>query len=661
MTIDINKSYKDFSKEEIEQNKKFLELLSEKHPTIQKACTEIINLNAILQLPKGTEHFITDVHGAHDIFSHLLRSGSGVIKRRINTTFGNEISRKEKAALATLIYYPTRKMKYVEQTEKDMEDWYVITLQRLARIARVSASKYTRSKVRKSMPKDYRYIIDELLHEQHENNKIEYFEEIIRSIIDIDRAQPFIAAICHFIQRLTIDKLHIVGDIYDRGPNPEKVMEDIAKHHDVDIQWGNHDIVWMGAAIGMKVYIATVLRICARYDNLDTIEEAYGIGIRPLFQFAAKYYAGDPCNVFTPKSTECKGSDLQLLKQVSKAITVIQFKLEAEIIQRNPQFEMDDRLLLDKIDYEKGTIKIEGKEYEMLDSNFPTIDPKNPYALTKEEAELMDVLQAAFIRSELLKKHIKTMYAKGSMYLVYNSNLLYHACIPMTADGEFAEVNVAGEKLKGKALMDELDSMTRRAHSFQNSPKNQINQDYLWYLWCGPLSPLFGKQKMATFERYFIADKITHEEVGNPYFAFRDNEQACDKILREFGLDPQESHIVTGHVPVKPGEEAMKANGKLFVIDGGMSPTYYDSTEMHGYTLIYNSYGLLLVAHEQIESIDNIIKNDLDVTSAERAKKHKLRRKRVADTDNGRQLQMQVYDLKMLLAGYRKGIIREKI
>ncbi len=663
MTSQKHKTATAFSKEEINNNLKFLNLLSERFPSIQKASTEIINLKAILQLPKGTEHFITDIHGSDIIFSHLLRNASGVIKRRINDVFGNEMREKEKAALATLIYYPKEKLKYIEEQEEDMEEWYFVTLPRLARLARVSASKYTRSKVRKSMPQDYAYIIDELLNEQQQSNKDQYFKEIIESIIEVKRAQPFIIAICRFIQRLTIDRLHVVGDIYDRGPHPEKVMDMISSHHNADIQWGNHDVIWMGAAAGMRVYIATVLRICARYNNLDTIEDAYGINLRPLMTFAMHNYANDPCDLFMPKATNENEGDIQLVKQMHKAISIIQFKLEADIIKRNPQFNMDDRLLLDKIDYKKGTIVIDGKVYPLLDNMFPTIDPKNPYALSKEEDELMRLLQMSFERSDLLKQHIKTMYSKGSMYLVCNDNLLYHACIPMTKDGELNTVDIAGKPYKGKALLDKLDNMTRRAYFSPNDKDSRINKDYLWYLWCGPLSPLFGKKKMATFERYFIKDKATHTEVKDPYFNFRDDEAACKRILQEFGLDPEDSHIVNGHVPVKDGqgESPIKGNGKLLVIDGGMSPAYHKSTGLHGYTLIYNSFGLVLVAHKAIDSIDEIIKNDLDMSSETRAHKNKVKRKRVEDTDDGKKIKAQIHDLQMLLAGYRMGLIVEKL
>jgi fructose-1,6-bisphosphatase-3 len=656
--------YTDFSNEELKNDLRFLNLLSDKFPSIQAASTEIINLEAILRLPKGTEHFLTDIHGEYETFTHVIRNASGVVRRKIEDVFGNTIRTKEKDALATLIYYPEEKLELVVKSEIDRREWYLVTLQRLSMVARVAASKYTRSKVRKAMPKDYDYIIDELINERTEKNKQEYYNEIIKSIIEVERARPFIIAFCNFIQRLMIDRLHIVGDIYDRGPSAEKVMEVLDKHHSVDIQWGNHDIVWMGAAAGIKAYIATVLRISARYENLDTIEDAYGINLIPLATFAMKYYGIDTCDVFKPKSVRKKdGKSIHLVQQMHKAIAIIQFKLEAQIIKRNPQFGMDDRNLLDKIDYEKGTIKIDGKEYELLDKFFPTIDPKDPYKLNEDEENLIDLLQQSFMNSEVLQRHIQVLYSKGNMFLTYNSNLLYHGCIPMTEKGGFTELTIEGKKYKGKALLEKLDIMSRRAY-FDNEKENgSINQDYLWYLWCGPESPLFGKKKMATFERYFLAEKETHEEEKNPYFKFREEEDKCKMILEEFGLDPETSHIVNGHVPVKAikGESPIKANGKLLVIDGGMSIPYQKVTGLSGYTLIYNSYGLVLVEHNQFLSIEEAIKNDVDIISSRKIVETNATRKRVADTDIGHDLKSQITDLKMLLAAYKKGFIKESV
>lgn len=657
--------YTDFTNEELKSDIRFLNLLSDSFPSIQKASTEIINLEAILRLPKGTEHFLTDIHGEYETFTHVIRNASGVVRRKIEDIFGKTLRTKEKSALATLIYYPEEKLEHIIPTEPDLEEWYMITLQRLALVARVASGKYTRSKIRKSMPQDFSYIIDELINESPDKNKSEYYNEIIMSIIDIERARHFIIALCNFIQRLMVDRLHIIGDIYDRGPAADKVMDLMSKHHSIDVQWGNHDVIWMGAAAGIKAYIATVLRISARYENLDTLEDAYGINLLPLATFAMKYYGQDSANVFKPKSKDRKldGKSLQLVKQMHKAISIIQFKLEAEIIKRNPQFEMDDRLLLDKINYAKGSINIDGKTYELLDKHFPTIDPEEPFKLNSDELELMNMLQASFLSSERLQKHIKFLYSKGSMFLCYNSNLLYHGCIPMTEKGEFTELSIDGKKYKGKELLSKLDIMSRRAYFEPKTTTDFINKDYLWYLWSGPESPLFGKKKMATFERYFIADKETHTEVKNTYFDLREEEATCKKIFKDFGLDPKTSHIVNGHVPVKAskGENPIKANGKLLVIDGGMSIPYQQVTGISGYTLIYNSYGLVLVEHNQFKSIEDAIKNDADIISSRRIVETNTVRKRVEDTDIGKDILNQIKDLKMLLASYRKGFIKERI
>jgi len=656
----------EFTTEELLKEKRYLELLAERFPSIQKASMEIINLEAILRLPKSTEHFLTDIHGEYETFTHVLRNASGVVRRKIEDVFGMALRKSEKNALATLIYYPEEKMELIlqEESKEDLVEWYMITLQRLSIIARVAASKYTRSKVRKTMPLAYAYIIDELLNESGQE-KYEYYDGIIRTIIEIDRAKEFVIEISHFIQRLMIDRLHIIGDIYDRGPSAEKVMDVLQNHHSVDIQWGNHDIIWMGAAAGCKALIATVLRISARYINLDTVEDAYGINLLPLATFAMEYYGIDPADVFEPKSTGNKnGKSIELIKQMHKAIAIIQFKIEAQIIKDNPQFGMEDRLLLDKINYEKGTINIDGKEYELLDTFFPTIDPKDPYKLSEAEDKLMDRLQSSFRKSELLQKHIEVLYAKGSMYLTYNSNLMYHGSIPMNEDGSFYEMEIDNKKYKGKALLDKLDIIARRAYFTCNKANaNPADKAYMWYLWTGPYSPLFGKDRMATFERYFIADKNTHEEKRNPYYKYRNEVDTCNKIFEDFGLDPKISHIINGHVPVKAkkGENPIKANGKLFVIDGGMSLPYQKVTGLSGYTLIYNSYGLILVEHKHFKSIEEAVKNNLDIVSARQIIETNAQRKRVADTDIGNDLKEQVGDLKMLLAAYRKGLIKERV
>lgn len=656
----------EFTAEELLKEKRYLELLAERFPSIQKASMEIINLEAIMRLPKSTEHFLTDIHGEYETFTHVLRNASGVVRRKIEDVFGMGLRKSEKDALATLIYYPEEKMELIlqEESKEDLEEWYMITLQRLSVVARSASSKYTRSKVRKTMPPAFAYIIDELLNESGQE-KHEYYNGIIRTIIEVDRAKEFVIEISHFIQRLMIDRLHIIGDIYDRGPSAEKVMDVLQNHHSVDIQWGNHDIIWMGAAAGCKALIATVLRVSARYVNLDTIEDAYGINLLPLATFSMEYYGIDTAEVFEPKGTgNNNGKSKELIKQMHKAITIIQFKLEAQIIKANPQFAMEDRLLLDKIDYEEGTINIDGKKYELLDTFFPTIDPKDPFKLTDAEDELMNRLQSSFRKSELLQKHIEVLYAKGSMYLTYNSNLMYHGCIPLNEDGSFYDMVIDGEKYQGKALLDKLDIIARRAYFTSTKPNsNPVDKAYMWYLWTGPYSPLFGKDRMATFERYFIADKDTHVEKRNAYYKYRDSEETCNRIFADFGIDPKTSHIINGHVPVKAkkGESPIKANGKLFVIDGGMSLPYQKVTGLSGYTLIYNSYGLVLVEHQHFKSMEEAVKNNLDIISARQIVETNATRKRVADTDIGTDLKEQVKDLKMLLAAYRKGLIKERV
>lgn len=644
-------------------NLKYLQLLSEKFPTIQKASTEVINLSAILNLPKGTEHFLTDIHGEYETFSHVLANASGVVKRKIEDVFGKTLRKKEKNLLASLIYYPKEKLELVLKHEDDSTEWFAITLQRLIKVARAAASKYTRSKVRKAMPSDFAYIIDELLNESGED-KEEYFEGIINTIITIDRAEAFIIAICNFIQRLLIDRLHIIGDIFDRGPSAEKVMDRLIDHHSVDIQWGNHDIIWMGAASGSLAAIANVLRISLRYNNLDTIEDAYGITLMPLATFAIKNYKNDPCNCFVPKA-KTDISQFELIKQMHKAISIIQFKLEGQIIKDNPNFKMDERLLLDKIDYKKGIITIDGNKYDLIDKYFPTVDPENPYKLTKEESELMDKLGSSFKNSRRLQNHIEFLFANGSMYLNYNGNLLYHGCVPMNEDGSFQSMEINGKEYSGRELCKRFDRAVRSGYQnrFKKKSENPY-QDYSWYLWCGPVSPLFGKQKMTTFERYFIDDKSVQKEEKNPYYNFAyESEEACEKILKEFNLDPVTSHIVNGHVPVKvkKGESPIKANGKLFVIDGGMSIPYQKVTGVSGYTLIFNSYGLVLVEHKEFGSKQEAIENEKDIISDRIFIERNAKRKRVSHTDIGIEIKSQIDDLKNLLTAYREGLIKERI
>lgn len=653
-------------KKNLEKDLRYLRLLSNQYPTIHSACTEIINLQAIMNLPKGTEHFLTDIHGEYEPFNHVLKNASGVIKRKIGDIFGTTLSQKEIKSLATLIYYPEQKLDLILKDETNLEDWYRITLYRLIEICRHVSAKYTRSKVRKALPPDFAYIIEELLHEYpNRRDKEEYYREIIKTIIKIDRANEFIIALSKLIQRLVVDRLHIIGDIFDRGPGANIVLDTLMNYHSVDIQWGNHDILWMGAAAGSEVCMATVLRISARYANLDTIEDGYGINMLPLATFAIEFYKNDPCESFKPKPDNIELTDKEnmLIAQMHKAIAIIQFKLEGEIIKRRPQFNMNDRLLLEKINYKDGTIDIYGKTYALNDTNFPTIDPKDPYKLTKEERDLVDKLKSSFLNSDKLQKHVRFLFAKGSIYLRYNSNLLYHGCIPLDDDGGFSRINCNGKEYSGKTFLDRMEMLAREGYFYKEDPKAKLyGLDIMWYLWTGPNSPLFGKNRMTTFERYFINDVESHNETKNPYYKFRDDEKTCNKILEEFGLSSDISHIVNGHVPVKSkkGESPIKANGKLLVIDGGFSRAYQGQTGIAGYTLIYNSYGLLLVSHEPFESTQKAIEEETDILSTTVVLEQVVERKRVGDTDIGEELKSQIKDLEALLAAYRKGLIKEQ-
>lgn len=656
----INKHFSD-------SDLKYARLLSRSFPTIAAASTEIINLEAILNLPKGTEHFLTDIHGEYEAFQHVLKNASGSIKRKVNEIFGSSLREAEKKALCTLIYYPEEKLQLIKYQEEDIEDWYMTTLNQLVRVCQSVSSKYTRSKVRKSLPQDFSYIIQELLHEtESDPNKQAYFNKIITTIISTGRADDFIIAMCNLIQRLTIDSLHIVGDIYDRGPGAHIIMDTLCNYHNVDIQWGNHDLLWMGAAAGNDSCIANVIRISMRYGNLTTLEEGYSINLLPLATFAMDTYADDPCTMFAAKQKFADKSytekTLRLIAQMHKAITVIQFKLEAEIIHHHPEFEMENRLLLDKIDFEKGTFSMNGKSYEMLDKYFPTIDPKNPYELTTEERELVEKLHYSFINSEKLQKHVRCLYTYGSMYLVCNKNLLFHASLPLNKDGSFKKVRIQDEEYSGKALLDKVDQLVREAYYGEDGESHQWALDYIWYLWCGKDSPSFDKDKMATFERYFIADKELHKEEKGMYYKLRDQEDTSNRILAEFGVDEMHSHIINGHVPVKTikGEQPIKANGKLLVIDGGFSKAYQPETGIAGYTLVYHSRALQLVQHEPFESRQKAIEEGLDIKSNTFLVEFNSQRMMVKDTDKGAILKDQVRDLKKLLAAYRCGLIKEQ-
>ena len=643
---------------------RFLKLLREQYPTIAQASTEIINLQSILNLPKATEHFMTDIHGEYEQFIHVLNNGSGSIRRKIDEEFGNTLSEKDKKSLATLIYYPEEKLEIVLSTEDNINDWYKITLHRLVQITKRVASKYTRSKVRKALPKDFAYVIEELITEKEEvQNKEAYYNEIIHTIIKIDRAPEFIVAICNLIRRLVIDHLHIIGDIFDRGPGPHIVMDKLMSHHSIDVQWGNHDVLWMGAAAGSTACIATVLRIAARYGSLDTIEEGYGINLIPLATFAMDTYADTDLSRFMPKlSKEKDQTDYRLEVMMHKAIAIIQFKLEGQLIKRNPEFEMDDRLLLDKIDYKNNTVIINGKPYPMLDMDFPTIDKNDPYALTKEEEIVIEKITHAFTHSEKLQRHIRFLYTKGSMYKIYNSNLLYHGCVPLDENGEFKKVKIFGNEYSGKALYDVLEHYARKGFFSKNPEKKRKGQDILYYIWANPNSPVFGKDKMATFETYFVEDKEVKKEKKNKYYELLDDEKTVDKILKEFSLDPRYSHIINGHVPVeqKNGENPVKCGGKLMIIDGGFSKAYQGKTGIAGYTLVFSSHGMRIAAHKPFESKEEAIKNETDVYSDNILVETPNFRLRVADTDTGNAIRDSIAELENLLKAYRDGTLSEK-
>ena len=643
---------------------RFLKLLREQYPTIASASTEIINLQSILNLPKATEHFMTDIHGEYEQFIHVLNNGSGSIRRKIDEEFGNTLSEKDKKSLATLIYYPEEKLDIVLSEEENINDWYKITLHRLVQITKRVASKYTRSKVRKALPKDFAYVIEELITEKEEvQNKEAYYNEIIHTIIKIDRAPEFIIALSNLIRVLVIDHLHIIGDIFDRGPGPHIVMEKLMNYHSLDVQWGNHDVVWMGAAAGSLACIATVLRIAARYGNLDTVEEGYGINLIPLATLAMDVYKDTSCDQFALKSAkDYDPTDYKLEVRMHKAISIIQFKLEGQLIKRNPEFEMDDRLLLDKIDYKNNTVIIGGKSYEMKDTDFPTIDKNDPYALSKEEEIAMDKIRHAFKHSEVLQRHIRFLYTKGSMYKIYNSNLLYHGCVPLDENGEFKKVTIFGTEYSGKALYDVLEHYARKGYFSRNPENKERGQDILYYIWANANSPVFGKDKMATFENYFIDDKDVRKEKKNKYYELLDDEATVDKILTEFGLNPGYSHIINGHVPVeqKNGENPVKCGGKLMIIDGGFSKAYQGKTGIAGYTLVYSSHGMRIAAHTPFESKEEAIKNETDVYSDNILVETPNFRLRVADTDTGNTIRDSIAELEMLLQAYRDGTLSEK-
>ena len=645
---------------------RYLKSLARQYPTVASAATEIVNLQAILSLPKGTEHFITDIHGEYDQFQHIIKNGSGAIKRKIEEEFANAISVAEKKAIATLIYYPQEKIEQILKTEENIDDWYKVTLYRLIHICKSASSKYTRSKVRKAIPKNFAYVIEELLTGRPDMSDQEaYYNEIIHSVIHTGTATELIIAFCNLIRRLVVDHLHVVGDIFDRGPYANLVMDTLIEHHSVDIQWGNHDVSWMGAAAGNRALICNVIRISAKYGNLNLLEDSYGINLVPLARLAMNRYDKDPCACFKLdyRENEYDVRDAMLDEKMHKAITIMQFKLEGQLIKRHPEFQMQDRLLLDKIQIEKGVIVLDGKEYPLRDTNFPTVDWSDPYRLSAEEEDVIDRLTTAFLNCEKLQKHVRFLFTKGSLYNVYNGNLLYHGCVPLNEDGSFTKVNIYGKEYSGRALYDALENYARKGYYSIDPEEKRKGRDILWFIWSNKNSPVFGKAKMTTFERYFIADKATHAEPKNPYYSLLENEEIVNRILFEFGLSGEESHIVNGHIPIeaKKGESPVKCNGKLLIIDGGFSKAYQPKTGIAGYTLIYNSYGLMLAAHEPFESVEKAVQEGSDIVSHTILVQHVGMRKTVKDTDDGKIMQDNIRDLEELLLAYREGTIVENM
>ena len=647
------------------KNRKYLELLSQIYPNVQSVATEIINLKAILELPKGTEHFISDIHGEYNAFNHILSTASGVIREKIEMLYSNSLCLEDRNELAVLIYYTEAKLENIKKTKKNIDDWYKITLIRLIEISKLIASKYTRSKVRKAMPKEFTYVIDELLHNNEVENKHLYYERIIKTIIDVGRAEAFIVEISKFIKCLAVDHLHIVGDIFDRGTSADKIIERLMNYHSLDIQWGNHDILWMGAASGSAVCIATILNISMQYNNLEVLECGYGINLRPLAIFAQETYGSS--EYFAPKLLEdikVKQKEISLISKIHKAIAIIQFKLEGQAILRNKEFEMEERLLLSKIDYDKGIIKIDNKEYKLTDNFFPTIDKDNPYKLTEDEEEVMNQLIKSFKKSEKLQNHIKFLYTKGSLYKKYNSNLLYHGCIPTNPDGSFTEISIDGNVYSGRELLKQCEVMARKSYFSKDTSKNkQKGQDYMWYLWCGKKSPLFGRNKMTTFERYFIADKQLWKEEKDSYYQYINSKEFCNKILEEFDLDNETSHIINGHMPVKTkdGESPIKGEGKLIIIDGGICKAYRKTTGIAGYTLIFNSRKMRLISHKAMDNISEIIEENKDVVPNSNVFEIQPERIKVGHTDIGTEIKEKLKGLEILLSAYNSGTIVQNV
>ena len=643
------------------EDNKYLKILAKQYPTPEEAATEIINLEAILSLPKGTEHFLTDVHGEYEQFEHVLKNGSGTVKRKINAVLGDK-SPEYRKRLATIMYYPKEKLELIKAEGINTNDWYKETIMDMVNVLKCVSSKYTRSKVRKAIPAEFRYVIEELITEKQEiNDKEKYYKSIIDTIVRVDEADEIIIALAELIQRMVVDHLHIVGDIFDRGPGPHKILDTLSSYHSVDLVWGNHDVVWMGAAAGHPACIANVIRMSARYGNLSIIEDAYGINLLPLATFAMETYKHTDCSRFRLKETSAgefvNASEIE--SRMYKAITIIQFKLEGEVIKRNPDFKMDDQLLLDNIDFEKKTVNINGKEYPMLECDFPTVDKNDPYRLSDEEELIVKHLVKAFMNSDKLKKHIKFLYKKGAMYRVYNGNLLYHGCVLLNADGSFAHSEICGKDTYGKGLYELLEDYARKAYYSPIGSTDRVKGgDILWYLWCGPKSPLYGRDKMTTFERLFIEDKETHKEKKDAYYSYiEENAEVADAILKEFGATGKYSRIINGHVPIeiKNGQTPIKAGGKVLMIDGGFSKAYHEKTGMSGYTLAVDSHGMWLVQHEKFESKAKAIAGETDILSDTLKVMDFDERMYVRDTDNGKRIMEEVADLEKLLAAYHDG------
>ncbi len=651
-----------YTAKQIREQFKYIQLLAKEYPNVQSACTEIINLQAILQLPKGTEHFMSDLHGENEAFAHILNNCSGVIKDKIDSLLSKSISATERAELATLIYYPKIKLKIIREREENYNDWCRLTLYRLIDVCRLVSGKYTRSKVRKALPSDYSYIIDELLNADYsEHNKEEYYGKIIDTILALGQADGFIIALADVIKRLAVDYLHIIGDIFDRGKRPDIIMDMLLSHHSVDIQWGNHDVLWMGAAAGSTVCIANVIANCLRYHNLEVLEMGYGINLRPLTIFAQDTY--QPSEAFLPRCLDEENPserDLSLLSQMHQAIQIIRFKLEGQIIKRHPEYEMDDRQLLEQIDFQAGTLEQNGKVYALNDTNFPTVSREDPCRLTAEEAALMDDLRESFLHCEKLQKHIRFLFEKGNFYKQHNGNLLFHSCVPMKADGTFDSLPILGKELSGKKLFDTAEYIVRESYfSPQDSPQKEYGLDFVWYLWCGKKSPLFGREKMTSFERLYLSDKETWKEPQNPYYQYHDDASVCGTILHEFGLEDPNSHIINGHVPVRliKGESPIKANGRLIVIDGGFCKAYQPQTGIAGYTLVYNSHGMRLVAHQPFEGLEKTIEKNIDIHSSSDIFETVQNRVKVKDTDIGSSIADKIEDLNMLVCAYQMGML----